>query len=39
MTICDCQECTCWMPVFIDGETVCYSCTLGIHQPKEKDDE
>lgn len=39
MTICDCNVCECWMPVFIDGETQCYACIHGYHLDVEDEKE
>lgn len=36
MTICDCADCTCWMPAWpLNGEGRCYDCVNGHHHRLE----
>lgn len=40
MTICDCSECSCWMPAWIeDGESRCFDCASGKHNRLDDDPE
>ena len=38
MIICDCPECACWMPAWVeDSDTRCYDCATGKHNRLDDD--